>query len=226
MPVAIELHDVVRRYRMGDETIQALDRVSVTIEAGEFVAVTGPSGSGKSTLGHIIGGLDTPDGGTVRVGGVSLARAGDRELSAYRNRTVGVVFQSFNLQPSATALENVMLPLSLARMPARQRRTRAVECLTEVGLADRMRHRPAQLSGGQRQRVAVARALVTRPDIIIADEPTGNLDSERGREILELLRRLNAEGITLIVITHDAGIAGVAGRVLHIKDGKLTEWSG
>ena len=226
MPVVIELHDVIRRYRMGDETIQALDRVSVTIEAGEFVAVTGPSGSGKSTLGHIIGGLDTPDGGTVRVGGVSLARAGDRELSAYRNRTVGVVFQSFNLQPSATALENVMLPLSLARMPARQRRTRAVECLTEVGLADRMRHRPAQLSGGQRQRVAVARALVTRPDIIIADEPTGNLDSERGREILELLRRLNAEGITLIVITHDAGIAGVAGRVLHIKDGKLTEWSG
>ena len=226
MPVVIELHDVIRRYRMGDETIQALDRVSVTIGAGEFVAVTGPSGSGKSTLAHIIGGLDTPDGGTVRVGGVSLARAGDRELSAYRNRTVGVVFQSFNLQPSATALENVMLPLSLARMPARQRRARAVECLTEVGLADRMRHRPAQLSGGQRQRVAVARALVTRPDIIIADEPTGNLDSERGREILELLRRLNAEGITLIVITHDAGIAGVAGRVLHIKDGKLTEWSG
>ena len=127
MPVAIELHDVVRRYRMGDETIQALDRVSVTIGAGEFVAVTGPSGSGKSTLAHIIGGLDTPDGGTVRVGGVSLARAGDRELSAYRNRTVGFVFQSFNLQPAATALENVMLPLSLARMPARQRRTRAVE---------------------------------------------------------------------------------------------------
>jgi len=226
MPVVIELHDVIRRYRMGDETIQALDRVSVTIGAGEFVAVTGPSGSGKSTLAHIIGGLDTPDGGTVRVGGVSLARAGDRELSAYRNRTVGFVFQSFNLQPAATALENVMLPLSLARMPARQRRTRAVECLTEVGLADRMRHRPAQLSGGQRQRVAVARALVTRPDIIIADEPTGNLDSERGREILDLLRRLNAEGITLIVITHDTGIAEAAGRVLHIKDGKLTEWSG
>ena len=226
MPVVIELHDVIRRYRMGDETIQALDRVSVTIGAGEFVAVTGPSGSGKSTLAHIIGGLDTPDGGTVRVGGVSLARAGDRELSAYRNRTVGFVFQSFNLQPAATALENVMLPLSLARMPARQRRARAVECLTEVGLADRMRHRPAQLSGGQRQRVAVARALVTRPSIIIADEPTGNLDSERGREILDLLRRLNTEGITLIVITHDTGIAEAAGRVLHIKDGKLTEWSG
>ena len=119
-----------------------------------------------------------------------------------------------------------MLPLSLARMPARQRRARAVACLTEVGLADRMRHRPAQLSGGQRQRVAIARALVTRPSIIIADEPTGNLDSERGREILDLLRRLNADGITLIVITHDAGIAGVAGRVLHIRDGKLTEWSG
>jgi putative ABC transport system ATP-binding protein len=226
MPVAIEMHDVTRRYRMGDETIQALDRVSVTIDAGEFVAVTGPSGSGKSTLAHIIAGLDTPDSGTVRVGGVSLARASDRELSAYRNRSVGFVFQSFNLQPAATAVENVMLPLSLARMPARQRRARAVECLTEVGLADRVRHRPAQLSGGQRQRVAIARALVTRPGIIIADEPTGNLDSERGREILDLLRRLNAGGITLIVITHDAGIAGVAGRVLHIKDGKLTEWSG
>jgi putative ABC transport system ATP-binding protein len=219
------MQDVVRRYRMGDETIQALDRVSVDIDAGEFIAVTGPSGSGKSTLAHIIGGLDTPDSGTVRVGGVSLTRAGDRQLSAYRNRVVGFVFQSFNLQPTATALENVMLPLSLARMPARQRRARAVECLTEVGLADRMRHRPAQLSGGQRQRVAVARALATRPSIVIADEPTGNLDSERGREILDLLRRLNSEGITLIVITHDAAVAGVAGRVLHIKDGKLTEWS-
>jgi putative ABC transport system ATP-binding protein len=223
--VAVELRDVTRTYRMGDEVIHALDRISVTIPAGEFVAVTGPSGSGKSTLANIIGGLDVPDGGTVRVGDTQLSRIRDRELSAYRNRTIGFVFQSFNLQPTATALENVMLPLTLAGMPVRQRRARAAQCLADVGLADRAKHRPTELSGGQRQRVAIARALATSPSIIIADEPTGNLDSERGRDILDLLKRLNKDGITLIVITHDNDIADTAGRVLHIKDGKLTEWS-
>jgi putative ABC transport system ATP-binding protein len=221
--VAVELRDVTRRYRMGDEVIHALDRISVTIAGGEFVAVTGPSGSGKSTLAHIIGGLDVPDSGTVRVGDTQLSRIRDRELSAYRNRTIGFVFQSFNLQPTATALENVMLPLTLGGMPARQRRARAAECLADVGLADRARHRPAELSGGQRQRVAVARALATSPSIVIADEPTGNLDSERGREIIDLLKRLNDNGTTLIVITHNVEIADIAERVLHIKDGKLTE---
>jgi putative ABC transport system ATP-binding protein len=225
MTAAIELREVTRSYTMGDEVIRALDRVSVSIDQGEFVAVTGPSGSGKSTFANIIGGLDTPDHGTVRVAGVDLARAGDRRLAAYRNRTVGFVFQSFNLQPTATALENVMMPLTLARMPARERRARATACLTDVGLADRLRHRPAQLSGGQRQRVAVARALATRPSILIADEPTGNLDSERGREILALLTALNRDGLTLIVITHEADVADAAGRVLHIKDGKLSERS-
>jgi putative ABC transport system ATP-binding protein len=225
MPAAIELREVSRNYRMGDEVIHALDRVSATIQQGEFVAITGPSGSGKSTLANIIGGLDTPDSGTVHVGGIQLAKAADRQLSAYRNQTIGFVFQSFNLQPTATALENVMLPLMLARIPARQRRARAIECLTEVGLANRLRHKPTELSGGQRQRVAIARALATNPSIIIADEPTGNLDSERGREILELLKRLNKDGITLLVITHEAEIAEVAGRVMHIKDGKITDWS-
>ena len=225
MAAAVELREVTRIYRMGDETIHALDRVSVTIEPGEFVAITGPSGSGKSTLANIVGGLDVPDSGTVTVGGLALSRASDRELSAYRNRTVGFVFQSFNLQPTSTALGNVMMPLVLGRMPARRRRERAAECLAAVGLADRMRHRPAELSGGQRQRVAIARALATNPRIVIADEPTGNLDSERGAEIIELLKRLNEDGITLIVITHEPDIADVAKRVLHIKDGRLTEWS-
>jgi len=208
---------------MGDETVRALDGVTTTIAAGEFVAVTGPSGSGKSTLANIIGGLDVPDSGTVRVGDVTLARARDRDLSAYRNRTVGFVFQSFNLQPTATALENVMMPLTLARVPRRRRRERAAACLAAVGLADRSRHRPTQLSGGQRQRVAIARALATEPRILIADEPTGNLDSERGREILDLLRRLNADGVTLIVITHEAQVAAAAERVLRIVDGRLSE---
>ena len=208
---------------MGDETVRALDGVTTTIAAGEFVAVTGPSGSGKSTLANIIGGLDVPDSGTVRVGDVTLARARDRDLSAYRNRTVGFVFQSFNLQPTATALENVMMPLTLARVPRRRRRERAAARLAAVGLADRSRHRPTQLSGGQRQRVAIARALATEPRILIADEPTGNLDSERGREILDLLRRLNADGVTLIVITHEAQVAAAAARVLRIVDGRLSE---
>jgi putative ABC transport system ATP-binding protein len=223
MAEVVALCNVTRTYRMGDDVIRALDNVSATISAGDFVAVTGPSGSGKSTFANIIGGLDVPDRGTVRVAGVELARTRDRQLSAYRNRTVGFVFQSFNLQNTATALENVMMPLVLARMPSRRRRQRATACLAAVGLADRLGHRPAQLSGGQRQRVAIARALATEPQVIIADEPTGNLDSERGREILELLRGLNANGVTLIVITHDAAVAATAGRVLHINDGQLTE---
>ena len=221
--VAVELRDVTRTYRMGDETIAALSDVSLRIAQGTFAAITGPSGSGKSTLANIIGGIDTADHGSVIVDGIDLARARDGELSAYRNRTVGFVFQSFNLQGSASALDNVMLPLTLGRMPSKQRRARARECLEAVGLGDRVRHRPTELSGGQRQRVAIARALANRPSILIADEPTGNLDSERGQEIMELLGKLHAEGLTLIVITHDDSIAGVADRILHIKDGALTE---
>jgi putative ABC transport system ATP-binding protein len=208
---------------MGDETLHALDDVSLTITPGEFIAITGPSGSGKSTLANIIGGLDMADSGSVEVDGLNLAQAHDRQLSVYRNHTIGFVFQSFNLQPNATALENVMLPLTLARMHAGPRRARAKECLEAVGLGERLRHKPTELSGGQRQRVAIARALATKPSIIIADEPTGNLDSERGGEIMKVLKDLNNDGITLIIITHDMTVAAMAGRILHIKDGRLTE---
>ena len=222
----VELRNVTRTYRMGDEVVRALDNVSLTIGPGTFAAVTGPSGSGKSTLANIIGGIDAPDSGTMTVNGTDLARANDRELSRYRNQTIGFVFQSFNLQANATALDNVALPLTIGGMRRAQRKERARECLEAVGLGDRITHRPNQLSGGQRQRVAIARALANQPSIVIADEPTGNLDSERGEEIMELLGRLNADGVTLIVITHDMAVAGRAQRVLNIKDGKVVEARG
>jgi putative ABC transport system ATP-binding protein len=223
MPTAVEIKDIRRTYKMGDEVLHALDGVSLTIQPGEFIAITGPSGSGKSTLANIVGGLDVADEGSVMVGGLDLAKAGDRELSVYRNHTIGFVFQSFNLQPTATALENVMMPLMLAKMHAKERKARATECLTAVGLGERLSHKPTELSGGQRQRVAIARALANKPSIIIADEPTGNLDSERGKEIMDVLKDLNKSGITLIIITHDMSIAGMADRILHIKDGRMTE---
>ncbi len=220
----IELHRVTKTYRLGDEIVHALDDVSVAIRRSEFVAICGPSGSGKSTLANIIGGLDTPDEGAVVIGGTDLSRVRDKPLSAYRNHHVGFVFQSFNLQPHDTALENVMTPLVFARVTRKERRARARACLEAVGLGDRLRHKPAQLSGGQRQRVAIARALAHRPSIIIADEPTGNLDSARGAEIIKLLVRLNEkQGITLLVITHDEGIASQADRIVEIHDGRLTE---
>ncbi len=223
MQTAVELKNVTRIYKLGDEVLKALDSVTLTIAPGEFVAITGPSGSGKSTLANIIGGLDEPDGGSVTVAGMELAKARDKELSSYRNHTIGFVFQSFNLQATATALENVMLPLTLGRMHKKERVARAEECLKAVGLGDRLRHKPTELSGGQRQRVAIARALANKPSIIIADEPTGNLDSERGKEIMAVLRDLNQSGITLIIITHDVEVAKMAGRTLFIKDGHVTE---
>jgi putative ABC transport system ATP-binding protein len=223
MAAIAELKNVTRTYKMGEETLHALDSVSFTVNQGEFIAITGPSGSGKSTLANIIGGLDKPDAGTVVVDGIDLSHAHDHQLSTYRNHTIGFVFQSFNLQATSTALENVMLPLMFSGMKAKERKARAAECLKIVGLEDRMGHHPSELSGGQRQRVAIARALATKPEIIIADEPTGNLDSERGKEIMEVLRKLNHDGVTLIIITHDMSIADLAGRVVHIKDGQLTE---
>jgi len=219
----IELSNVTRTYQLGDETIYALKDVNLTIGKGESLAIVGPSGSGKSTLSNIIGGLDVPDSGTVMIDGKDLSHYKDRELSKYRNQYVGFVFQSFNLQPHLTALENVMLPLLFAKMSGKERLARATQRLTEVGLADRMRHLPTQLSGGQRQRVSIARSLVNNPSLIIADEPTGNLDSQRGEEIMDLLRDFNKAGTTLVVITHDAQIAAKAGRVVSIHDGKLTE---
>jgi putative ABC transport system ATP-binding protein len=225
MPQAalIELKAVSKDYRIGDETLHALADVNLTVKSGEFIAIIGPSGSGKSTLANIIGGLDQPDAGIVTVEGADLARAGDRQLSEYRNKHIGFVFQAFNLQSTYTALENVMLPLVLSGMSKKDRHARAEECLKAVGLGERMKHKPTELSGGQRQRVSIARALAAKPSIIIADEPTGNLDSAKGAEIMELLQSLNKQGITLIIITHDMEIARRAGRILTIKDGAMKE---
>jgi putative ABC transport system ATP-binding protein len=226
MPEAfIEIQGVTKTYKVGDETVRAMDNISCQIKEGEFVAIIGPSGSGKSTLANIIGGLDAPDAGTVRVAGEDLSKMNDKRLSEYRNRQIGFVFQSFNLQASYTALENVMLPLVLAKQSSSVRSARAAECLRLVGLADRMHHLPAQLSGGQRQRVAIARALASGPKIIVADEPTGNLDSSRGQEIMALLKELNGNGITLLVVTHDLVLARQASRIMEIRDGRLTEHS-
>lgn len=219
----IELKNVTKVYELGGEKIYALDNVNLVINNGDFIAVVGPSGSGKSTLANTIGGLDTPDKGQVLVDGEDISKVSDRSLSHFRNKKIGFIFQSFNLQPTFTALENVMIPLIFAKMGSAERKKKAIECLKVVGLEDRMKHRPNQLSGGQRQRVCIARALANNPEVIIADEPTGNLDSIKGAEIVDLLKRLNKKnGITLIIITHDVSVARQAGKVLIIKDGKIT----
>jgi len=223
MPAVIELKNVTKTYHLGGETLSALDNVNLTIQAGDFVAITGPSGSGKSTLANIIGGLDKPTSGSVLIDGNDLAHLHDAKLSAYRNKHIGFVFQSFNLQAANTALENVTLPLVFQRMKAKARKARGIEVLQAVGLGDRIKFKPTQLSGGQRQRVAIARALAIQPSIILADEPTGNLDSARGQEIIKLLRELNKQGITLLIITHDPAIARQAAKIVEIHDGKLVE---
>lgn len=219
----IALKSVSKKYEMGGEDIIALDNVDLKIEPGDFIAIMGPSGSGKSTLANIVGGLDSPDSGQVLVNDKDIAKMSDKSLSAYRNKTIGFVFQSFNLQPTYTALENVMVPLVFARVSPSERRKKAEECLKAVGLQDRMNHRPGQLSGGQRQRVSIARALANQPEIIIADEPTGNLDSKKGAEIVDLLKELNKnQNLTLLVITHDSNVAREAKKVITIKDGRLS----
>lgn len=213
-----------KTYVVGGETVTALDDVNLEVAAGDFLAIRGPSGSGKSTLANVIGGLDRPDRGRVVIDGVDLSDAKDRQLSDYRNRTIGFVFQSFNLQAHETALENVISPLVIGGVgKRRERRERGLRALERVGLSDRANHRPTQLSGGQRQRVAIARALVNDPKLIIADEPTGNLDSTRGADVMRELVRLNQQGMTLIVITHDAAVAQLASRVVEIMDGRITE---
>ena len=220
---AIQLTDVTKTYQLGDEMFNALSAVSLTIESGDFIAIMGPSGSGKSTLANIIGGLDRPTRGSVMVDGENLAELKDADLSRFRNKKIGFVFQAFNLKGDSTALENVMLPLVFGRTRAAERKARAAECLAKVGLGERQNRLPSQLSGGERQRVAIARALANDPAAIIADEPTGNLDSARGDEIIELLRRLNAEGTTLIVITHDHEVGSQARRIVEVRDGRLHE---
>lgn len=219
----IELKKVSKVYELGGEKIYALDAVSLKVEDGDFLAIMGPSGSGKSTLANVIGGLDTPDSGQVLVDDQNVSELNDKQLSAYRNHKVGFIFQSFNLQPTLTAIENVSIPLLFARVPAGQRKKRAIQCLKAVGLENRLNHKPSELSGGQRQRVCIARALVNQPAIIIADEPTGNLDSKRGGEIVSLLKALNREQkITLIVITHDTSVAKEARKIVNMKDGRIS----
>ena len=220
----IKLENITKEYRMGEDIVRAVSGISLEITEGEFVALVGPSGSGKSTTMHIIGGLDTPTSGRVIVDGHDLSRAGDRELSRYRNEKIGFVFQAFNLHPTYTAMENVALPLIFSGIGYSRRMKIAAEALETVGLSDRASHRPNQLSGGERQRVSIARALVTQPKIILADEPTGNLDSKNGQLVMELLSRLNKEkGITLIIVTHNMEIAAVAGRIIKMRDGKIVE---
>lgn len=224
--LAIELRDVSRKYRMGDEEVLALKDLSIKVEPGEFLAILGPSGSGKTTLLHLIGGLDRPSQGELRAGEVALQTADSDTLAAYRRTRVGVVFQSFHLIGSLTAFENVELALSLNGVPAKERHERAMELLREVGLSDRLQHRPAQLSGGQQQRVAIARALANDPEILLCDEPTGNLDTRSGDQVMELLRDLHRQGRTLILITHNPDLVADADRVLHLLDGAAQELSG
>lgn len=218
----IELQDIRKVYRKRALDILVLDGLSITIDEGEFVALMGPSGSGKSTLLNLIGGLDSPTAGTIRVGEARLDQMGERELTAWRSQNVGFIFQMYHLLPVLTAAQNVELPLLLFRMSARERRERVKLALSIVGLADRADHRPAQLSGGQEQRVAIARALVTDPRILLADEPTGDLDATNAHEVLVLLERLNREyGKTIIMVTHDQKAASHASRQLHLEKGQL-----
>jgi putative ABC transport system ATP-binding protein len=219
----IKTNNLQRRYNMGGEVIHALRGVDLTIGRGEYVAIMGPSGSGKSTLMNMVGCLDSPDDGEYWLNGKLVSAMRDRELAKVRNKEVGFVFQTFNLLPRANALHNVELPLIYAGLRRRARLERARLALERVGLKDRMNHRPAEMSGGQRQRVAVARALVTEPSILLADEPTGNLDSTTSREIMGLFHELHAGGHTILLVTHEPDIARHARRVIHFRDGTIAE---
>jgi putative ABC transport system ATP-binding protein len=217
----IQLQNISKRYVMGAETIYALRDVSLSIERGEYVAIMGPSGSGKSTLMNLLGCLDTPSAGQFTLNGASVGTLDDNQLAEIRNREIGFVFQSFHLLPRSSALRNVELPLVYAGVPQESRRALAADALAQVGLGDRMHHRPNELSGGQRQRVAIARALVNNPSILLADEPTGNLDSRTGEDIMNLFADLWRKGNTLILVTHEVEVARHARRVIRLRDGLI-----
>ena len=217
----IELKDVYKIYPMGDETVHALDGVSLSIDQGEFVAIVGSSGSGKSTAMNIIGCLDVPTSGSYHLGGVDVSTMDDDQQAEIRNKMLGFIFQQYNLIPKLSVLENVELPLLYAGVPAEERRERAIHSLERVGLADKRKHLPSQLSGGQQQRVSIARALAGSPSVILADEPTGALDSRTGREGLGFLKKLNREGDTVVLITHDNSIAVRADRIIRLQDGRI-----
>ena len=217
----IQITDIRRDFKLGQETVRVLKGIDLNIDKGEYVAIMGPSGSGKSTLMNLLGCLDTPTGGSYILNGTDVSRLSDDELAEIRNKEIGFVFQTFNLLPRTTALDNVALPMIYAGRSKRERDHRASEVLTSVGLGDRMDHRPNQLSGGQRQRVAVGRALVNDPSIILADEPTGNLDSKTGTEIMALFDKIHKRGNTIILVTHEEDIAARANRIIRLRDGVI-----
>ncbi|MBQ4822824.1 ABC transporter ATP-binding protein [Aquimarina sp. MMG016] len=217
----IEIRNIVRNFQLGQETVYVLKSIDLDIETGDYIAIMGPSGSGKSTLMNLLGCLDTPTSGTYRLNGNDVSKMTDDELAEIRNREIGFVFQTFNLLPRTTALDNVALPMVYAGTSKKDRVIRAEEVLADVGLADRMDHKPNQLSGGQRQRVAVGRALVNKPSIILADEPTGNLDSKTSLEIMQLFDDIHAAGNTVIMVTHEEDIAARAHRVIRLRDGEI-----
>jgi putative ABC transport system ATP-binding protein len=219
----IRLEKISRHYRVGSEVVKALQEISLSIKKNEFVAMMGPSGSGKSTLMNVLGCLDTPTGGHYFLNGMDVSKMTDNELADVRNREIGFIFQTFNLLPRSTALENVMLPLIYAGVSKQERIKRATEALESVQLADRMNHKPNELSGGQRQRVAVARALVNKPSLILADEPTGNLDSKTSVEIIGLLEEIHRKGNTIVLVTHEEDIAEHAHRIIRLRDGRIGE---
>ncbi len=219
----IDLKNIYKIYKMGENEVYALNDVSLHIDDKEFVSIIGPSGSGKSTLMNMLGCLDVPTRGTYTLDGYDVGNKTDDELAAIRNEKIGFVFQGFNLLPKLSALENVELPLVYQGVPSKERKERAKKALKSVGLEERIDHKPTELSGGQQQRVAIARALVTNPPIILGDEPTGNLDSKSGKEVMEIFKELHKKGNTIILITHDSGVASQAERIVRIQDGKLYE---
>jgi len=222
----ISAQEIYKTYVMGKEEVHAVNGISLEIKDSEFVSIVGPSGSGKSTLMHILGGLDVPDKGKIIINDKEVRKLNDVDLAKFRNNQVGFVFQSFNLQPTLTAYENVMLPLIIAGVSRKTRKEMAMSALNRVGLSDRINHKPTELSGGQKQRVSIARAIVNNPKILLADEPTGNLDTKTGAEIVNLLDKLNEEAkMTVIVVTHDLGIAQAGDRILTIIDGKIVKES-